>query len=200
MSLTDEIKIKVILLGNGSVGKTSLAKRFTIDKFSETYKPSLGVDFMVKRIEYKGRHVKVLVFDTAGQEFISSLRKRYYAGAAGAVIVYDLTSRKSFDDLSRWVEEVRNEVGDIKTVFAGNKTDLTDERDITTEEGQNYAKQMNGEYLETSAKMGHHVHDIFVPFIKLFVKDTEETEDDTDKIEDGNNKLSDDKDEMAKEV
>ncbi len=182
MSRTDEIKIKVILLGNGSVGKTSLANRFARDKFTETYKPSLGVDFMVKRIEYKGRKVKVLVFDTAGQEFISSLRKRYYAGAAGAVIVFDLTSRKSFEDLSRWVEEVRNEVGDIKTVFAGNKTDLTDLRDISTEEGQNYAKEMNGAYLETSAKMGHYVNDIFVPFIDLFVKDTDEMAEDTDEI------------------
>ena len=173
MSQTDEIKIKVILLGNGSVGKTSLANRFARDKFSETYKPSLGVDFMVKRIEYKGRKVKVLVFDTAGQEFISSLRKRYYAGAAGAVIVFDLTSRKSFEDLSRWVDEVRNEVGDINTVFAGNKTDLENERDISTEEGQTYADKMNGQYLETSAKLGHHVHDIFIPFIESYIEKTE---------------------------
>lgn len=170
MSQRDELKIKVILLGNGSVGKTSLANRFTRDKFASTYKPSLGVDFMVKRMEYQGMNVKVLVFDTAGQEFISSLRKRYYAGASGAVIVFDLTSRRSFDDLNRWVEEVRGEVGNIQTVFVGNKTDLAEDREISLEEGNGYADKMDGDYIESSAKFGDKVQDIFVPFIEAAIK------------------------------
>jgi len=170
MSQKDELKIKVILLGNGSVGKTSLANRFTRDKFASTYKPSLGVDFMVRRMEYEGRNVKILVFDTAGQEFISSLRKRYYAGASGAVIVYDITSRRSFEDLSRWVEEVRGEVGNIHTIFVGNKIDLSEDREINTEEAKNYADKMDGEYIESSAKLGDKVIDIFIPFIEVALK------------------------------
>ena len=175
MSQNQEMKIKIILLGNGSVGKTSLANRFTRDKFSNTYKPSLGVDFMVKRMEHKGRNVKILVFDTAGQEFISSLRKRYYMGASGAVIVFDITSRRSFADLGRWVDEVRGEVGNIHTIFVGNKTDLSEDREIKTEEGKDYAEKMDGEYIESSAKFGDQVQDIFIPFIEAALKQSENT-------------------------
>ena len=164
MSIDDEIKLKIILLGNGSVGKTSLSNRYTVDRFSSTYKPSLGVDFMVKRENYEGRKIKIMVFDTAGQEYISTLRKRYYTGAHGAVIVYDITSRKSFEDLDKWVSEVKGEVGDIKTVFVGNKIDL-DDRQVSTEEAKAYAEKNHGLYFESSAKFGDGVRDIFVPFM-----------------------------------
>ena len=92
--LQNEVKIKVLLLGDGAVGKTSLAVRYTHEKFSSSYKPSLGVDFMLKRVEVNGQRVKIMVFDTAGQEFISSLRKRYYSGAHGVIVVFDVTRER----------------------------------------------------------------------------------------------------------
>lgn len=164
-SINDELKVKVILLGNGAVGKTSIANRYTHDKFSSTYKPSLGVDFMVKRVEIEGMKIKLMVFDTAGQEFISTLRKRYYSGASGAVIVFDVTRQKTFDDLERWVQEVRTEVGDIQTVFVGNKIDLEMSRVIGHEQALSAADKYGAEYIESSALLGDGIRDIFEPFI-----------------------------------
>lgn len=165
MSTLEERKVKVILLGNGSVGKTSIANRYTHDKFSSTYKPSLGVDFMVKRVEVDGQKYKVMVFDTAGQEFISSLRKRYYTGATGAVVVFDTTSKQSFEDLDKWLVELRGEVGEIDTIIVGNKIDLTETRQISREEGEKYASDQNATYMESSALLGEGIRDIFLPFI-----------------------------------
>jgi small GTP-binding protein len=165
-SLRSEHKVKVILLGDGGVGKTSIANRYTQGTFSETYKPSLGVDFMVKRVNMGEERFKMLVFDTAGQEFISTLRKRYYSGADGAVIVFDVTRQETFEDLKKWVEEVRGEVGNIKTIFVGNKIDLTDDRIISTEQAQEFAKEQVGSYMESSALRDEGVTDIFVPFIE----------------------------------
>ncbi|MDH5401306.1 MAG: GTP-binding protein, partial [Candidatus Heimdallarchaeota archaeon] len=164
-SLSNEIKIKVILLGDGAVGKTSIANRYTHDKFSSTYKPSLGVDFMVKRVEVDSKKIKVMVFDTAGQEFISTLRKRYYSGATGAVIVFDVTREKTFQDLDRWVEEVKNEVGDIQTIFVGNKIDLSGQRVISKKDAEEFATKNNGRYIESSALIGEGIGDIFEPFV-----------------------------------
>ena len=128
---TEELMIKLILLGNGSVGKTSLATRFAKNTFKLEYQPSIGVNLLVKIVAYQDQFIKVLVFDTAGQEFMSSLRKQHYVGANGAVIVFDLSSRVTFNNLVRWVDEVREEVGDLKTIIVGNKVDLEDERVIS---------------------------------------------------------------------
>ncbi|MHA2253196.1 MAG: Rab family GTPase [Candidatus Kariarchaeaceae archaeon] len=169
-SLNPELKIKVILLGDGGVGKTSIAKRYTQGTFSDTYKPSLGVDFMVKREEVDGQKFKMLVFDTAGQEFISTLRKRYYSGADGAVIVFDLTRKETFADLERWVKEVRGEVGDIQTIFVGNKVDLEEQRMVSREEAIAFAEANNGSFMESSALRDEGVTDIFLPFIHLIIE------------------------------
>lgn len=147
------------------MGKTSLATRFAKNTFSENYQPSIGVDFMMKFVEHEGKMVKVLIFDTAGQEFISALRRQHYAGASGVAVVFDLTSRKSFEDLDHWIEEVYDEIGEVKTIFVGNKTDLVDERVISSEEGKSYAERKGGTYLESSAKLDKQVSDIFMPFV-----------------------------------
>ncbi|MFV2015677.1 MAG: Rab family GTPase [Candidatus Heimdallarchaeota archaeon] len=166
---TEELMIKIILLGNGSVGKTSLATRFAKNTFKSEYQPSIGVNLLVKMVAYRDEFIKVLVFDTAGQEFMSSLRKQHYAGATGAVIVFDITSRQSFDDLQQWVNEIREEVGNLKTVIVGNKVDLEDERVIPTDEALSYTQSVSAEYLESSAKEDIRVSDIFQSFIEAVV-------------------------------
>lgn len=168
--VNEELMVKIIVLGNGSVGKTSLATRFAKNTFKSEYQPSIGVNLMVKMVAYQDQFVKVLVFDTAGQEFMSSLRKQHYTGANGAVIVFDITSRASFDDLHKWVNEVKDEVGDLKTVFVGNKVDLQDDRVVSFDEAFAYTMSMKGEYLESSAKEDVGVNDIFQSFIEAVVK------------------------------
>jgi small GTP-binding protein len=164
-----EIKVKIILLGNGGAGKTSIAQRYTANRFTSTYRPSLGVDFMVKRLIHKDYRVKVMVFDTAGQEFISTLRQRYYFAASGAVIVFDITSRKSFEMCGKWYEELTREAGAIKTMLVANKLDLKRQRVVTPEEGMEYAKTINATYLEASALTGETVNKIFLPFVEIAV-------------------------------
>jgi small GTP-binding protein len=163
---TEELMIKLIVLGNGSVGKTSLATRFAKNTFKSEYQPSIGVNLLVKMVAFRDQFIKVLVFDTAGQEFMSSLRKQHYVGANGTVIVFDITSRATFDNLQRWVDEVREEVGGLKTIIVGNKVDLEDERVVSYDEAVSYAQSVKAEYLESSAKEDIRVNDIFQSFIE----------------------------------
>lgn len=167
---TEELMVKIILLGNGSVGKTSLASRFAKNTFKSQYQPTLGVNLLVKFISYQGQYIKLLIFDTAGQEFMSSLRKQHYAGANGVIIVFDITSRQSFDGLHQWIREIQEEVGSIKTVIVGNKVDLEYDREILYNEGLSYSQTVRSEYFESSAKENIRVADIFQPFIEDAVK------------------------------
>lgn len=164
-SIVAEEKIKLILLGNGAVGKTSMATRYTKNRFIPKYKPSLGVDFLAKRIQLEHKVLKVMVFDTGGQEFISTLRKRYYHGAAGAIVVFDMCARDSFEGLNKWINELQKEIPGVHTVIVANKSDLFDQRTVTTEEGKAYAEANNSEYHETSALTGENVEKIFQIFV-----------------------------------
>ena len=167
MTLVREYRVKVIMVGDYAVGKTSLAVRFTQDRFQAIYKPSLGVDFFLKKVTFpdKGR-VKILVFDTAGQEFIASLRQRYYRGASGAVIVFDLTRRETFDHLPMWVGEVQMHAGKIPLSIVGNKADL-EGREVEKGEAEGFAKRHEAIYYETSALSGENVQDVFHRFAVL---------------------------------
>lgn len=167
---SETLMIKIILLGDGSVGKTSLANRFAKNIFKSDYRPTIGVNFLIKQIVYEHQVIKVLIFDTAGQEFLSSLRKQHYAAANGVVIVFDITNRQSFDDLHLWINEIQDEVGDVKTVIVGNKVDLEGKRVVSTKEAKIYARSVKGEYLESSAKTDRQVNDIFQLFIDDAIK------------------------------
>lgn len=166
----DTLMIKLILLGDGRVGKTSLANRYAKNIFKSDYQPTIGVNFLIKQIVYNNQPVKVLIFDTAGQEFLSSLRKQHYAAANGVVIVYDITNQQTFDDLHLWVNEIQEEVGDVKTIIVGNKVDLEDKRVISAEEGKLYAQSVRSSYMESSAKGDILVNDIFQSFIDDAIK------------------------------
>ncbi|OLS24703.1 MAG: Transforming protein p29 precursor [Candidatus Heimdallarchaeota archaeon LC_2] len=167
---SETLMIKIILLGDGRVGKTSLANRFAKNIFRSDYQPTIGINFLIKQAVYQDQAVKILIFDTAGQEFLSSLRKQHYAAANGVVIVYDITNKQTFDDLDKWVNEIQEEVGDVKTVFVGNKVDLEDKRVVSAEEGKFYAQSVKSEYLESSAKDDIQVTDIFQSFIDDAIK------------------------------
>ncbi|GAB7355942.1 hypothetical protein MBLNU459_g6579t1 [Dothideomycetes sp. NU459] len=155
-------KFKLVFLGEQSVGKTSLITRFMYDSFDNTYQATIGIDFLSKTMYLEDRTVRLQLWDTAGQERFRSLIPSYIRDSSVAVVVYDITSAKSFQQTRKWVDDVRGERGsDVIIVLVGNKTDLNDKREVTTAQGEEEAKKHNLMFIETSAKVGHNVKPLF---------------------------------------
>ncbi|KNC97466.1 hypothetical protein SpCBS45565_g02914 [Spizellomyces sp. 'palustris'] len=155
-------KFKLVFLGEQSVGKTSLITRFMYDTFDNTYQATIGIDFLSKTMYMEDRTVRLQLWDTAGQERFRSLIPSYIRDSSVAVVVYDITNRNSFMNTTKWVDDVRAERGnDVIIVLVGNKTDLSDKRQVSTEEGEKKAKEFNVMYIETSAKAGYNVKALF---------------------------------------
>ncbi|ORZ30071.1 ras-related protein rab-6A-like protein [Catenaria anguillulae PL171] len=155
-------KFKLVFLGEQSVGKTSLITRFMYDTFDSAYQATIGIDFLAKTMYLEDRTVRLQLWDTAGQERFRSLIPSYIRDSSVAVIVYDITSKSSFTNTSKWIDDVRNERGnDVIIVLVGNKTDLNDKRQVTTEEGEAKAQELGVMFMETSAKLGQNVKPLF---------------------------------------
>ncbi|GAA5916189.1 hypothetical protein JCM6882_005412 [Rhodosporidiobolus microsporus] len=155
-------KFKLVFLGEQSVGKTSLITRFMYDTFDNTYQATIGIDFLSKTMYLEDRTVRLQLWDTAGQERFRSLIPSYIRDSSVAVVVYDITNRTSFMNTSKWVDDVRSERGnDVIIVLVGNKTDLGDKRQVTTDEAEQKAKELSVMFIETSAKAGHNVKTLF---------------------------------------
>lgn len=136
-------KYKIVFLGEQGVGKTSLITRFMYDTFDDHYQATIGIDFLSKTMYLDDKTIRLQLWDTAGQERFRSLIPSYIRDSRVAIIVYDITKRKSFEYIDKWIEDVKNERGDENVILCivGNKSDLSDERQISTEEGekkQNY--------------------------------------------------------------
>uniref|UniRef100_A0A8D3BVD4 Ras-related protein Rab-6A n=1 Tax=Scophthalmus maximus TaxID=52904 RepID=A0A8D3BVD4_SCOMX len=154
-------KFKLVFLGEQSVGKTSLITRFMYDSFDNTYQATIGIDFLSKTMYLEDRTIRLQLWDTAGQERFRSLIPSYIRDSAAAVVVYDITNVNSFQQTTKWIDDVRTERGsDVIIMLVGNKTDLADKRQITTEEGEQRAKEMNVLFIETSAKTGYNVKQV----------------------------------------
>lgn len=132
------------------------------DSFDNTYQATIGIDFLSKTMYLEDRTVRLQLWDTAGQERFRSLIPSYIRDSSVAVVVYDITSQKSFAQTRKWVDDVRGERGnDVIIVLVGNKTDLNDRREVTTQQGEEEAKKHNLMFIETSAKVGHNVKALF---------------------------------------
>nr|XP_028570627.1 ras-related protein Rab-6B-like isoform X2 [Podarcis muralis] len=170
-------KFKLVFLGEQSVGKTSLITRFMYDSFDNTYQATIGIDFLSKTMYLEDRTlvpvsalhssqeeglVRLQLWDTAGQERFRSLIPSYIRDSTIAVVVYDITNLNSFQQTSKWIDDVRTERGsDVIIMLVGNKTDLADKRQITTEEVEQRAKELSVMFIETSAKTGYNVKQLF---------------------------------------
>ncbi|ESL08631.1 small GTP-binding protein RAB6 [Trypanosoma rangeli SC58] len=160
--VTPVVKHKIVLLGDQSVGKTSLVTRFMYDTFDQQYQATIGIDFFSKSIPVDNRTVRLHVWDTAGQERFRSLIPSYIRNSSGTLVVYDITSRASFRSTFKWVDEVRAERGEEVVIFlVGNKSDAQDRRVVSTEEGQKKAGEYNLVFMEVSAKQGTNVKALF---------------------------------------
>ncbi|XP_052105755.1 ras-related protein Rab-6A isoform X3 [Mytilus californianus] len=156
------LKFKLAFLGEAAVGKTSLITRFMYDSFDNTYQATIGIDFLSKTMYLEDRTIRLQLWDTAGQERFRSLIPSYIRDSSVAVVVYDITNANSFQQTSKWIDDVRTERGsDVIIMLVGNKTDLSDKRQVTSEEGERKAKELNVMFIETSAKAGYNVKQLF---------------------------------------
>ena len=132
---------KVVLIGDSGVGKTNLLSRYLKNEFSFDSKTTVGVEFGAKKLEIDGVKIKAQIWDTAGQERFRSITNAYYKGAKGALLVYDVTRRETFENINKWVPELK-QTGDkdVTIILVGNKTDLENERQVSTEEGNKKAE------------------------------------------------------------
>uniref|UniRef100_A0A0D9VQK6 Uncharacterized protein n=1 Tax=Leersia perrieri TaxID=77586 RepID=A0A0D9VQK6_9ORYZ len=155
-------KYKLVFLGDQAVGKTAIITRFMYDKFDATYQATIGIDFLSKTMYLEDRTVRLQLWDTAGQERFRSLIPSYIRDSSVAVIVYDVTGKQSFLNTSKWIEEVNTQRGaDVLIVLVGNKTDLVDKRQVSTDEGEAKAQEHGAMFLETSAKAGFNIKPLF---------------------------------------
>ncbi|MFX0067971.1 MAG: Rab family GTPase [Promethearchaeota archaeon] len=152
---------KVVVVGDERVGKTSLIVRFTERRFTEEYKPTIGIDFAGKFVSFGKLDLNLIIWDIGGQEKYKILRRHYLEGARGAILVYDITNNTSFKNLSKWLSDVDKYCGKVPIILVGNKSDLNTERKVSTNQGSEFAEETKLEFLETSAKSGHKVKDVF---------------------------------------
>ncbi|MFW9772696.1 MAG: GTP-binding protein [Candidatus Thorarchaeota archaeon] len=169
-----ELSYKVIIIGPGAVGKTSLLNRFVNNEFTLKYKLTIGVDFLTKVLEYEpSKSVKLHIWDIGGQERFKFLHRSFYDGALGALLVFDLTRQHTFSGMKTWLSEMRGIIKrDIPKVIIGNKVDLLPEigRVIERSEAEKYAKEENCFYIETSAKTGENVEEAFINLTSSMIK------------------------------
>ncbi|XP_065600608.1 ras-related protein Rab-42 [Cyrtonyx montezumae] len=157
-------QFRVIMLGDSTVGKSSLLRRYTEGVFLDAVNQTVGVDFYVQFVELEpGVQVKLQFWDTAGQERFRSITRSYYRNSAGGMLLFDLTNRASFESVRRWHREVTDTVRPFHVVFllVGHKSDLVAERKVGRREAQRLAASLGAQYIETSAKDGSDVERAF---------------------------------------
>ncbi|KAL1206821.1 Ras-related protein RABA4b [Cardamine amara subsp. amara] len=153
---------KVVLIGDSAVGKSQLLARFTRDEFSLDSKATIGVEFQTRTLVIDDKNIKAQIWDTAGQERYRAVTSAYYRGAVGAMLVYDMTKRESFDHIPRWLEELRTHADkNIVIILIGNKKDLEDQRSVPMEDAKEFAEKEELFFLETSALKSTNVENSF---------------------------------------
>ncbi len=158
---------KLVLIGDSGVGKSNLLSRFTRNEFLYESKSTIGVEFATRNVSIEAKTVKAQIWDTAGQERYRAITSAYYRGAVGALLVFDITKRATYDNVDRWLKELREHADqDIVIMLVGNKTDQPHLRGVTTAEAQQKAREFKLNYFETSALSGDNVEASFTELLK----------------------------------
>ncbi|MBN2228722.1 MAG: GTP-binding protein [Candidatus Thorarchaeota archaeon] len=176
--MSAEYRFKIVMLGDGAVGKTAMTTRFTQDYFDADYKRTIGADFAVKRLEIPDIDALVTLqcWDLAGQPRFEFVRQGFYRGARGGLLLYDVTRRRTFLNIDNWKDETFTNVGkEIPLVVVANKVDLEESRAVSTKEGKAYAKEHEFLYVESSALTGENVEEAYVKLCKRMIKEAKGT-------------------------
>ncbi|NVM28983.1 MAG: GTP-binding protein [Candidatus Helarchaeota archaeon] len=152
---------KVVVIGAAGVGKTSIIRRFCENSFLEGYKTTIGSDFYVKKLDLARALVNFSVWDLAGEERFKFVLPTFCKGAQGALVVFDLSRRRSYINVTSFIELLWNITGQIPAILIGNKSDLVDQRSVTPDEAKEYGTQCKMVYFETSAKDNINIYKIF---------------------------------------
>ncbi len=168
-----EFIFKIILIGPGAVGKTSLLERFVHNRFSGKYELTIGVDFLTKTMEIGADSVRITIWDIGGQDRFKFMRNRFYDGARGALLVFDLSRGQTYKDIKKWLNEFRQFAGNkVPFILIGNKADLLEDIGEVVErsEAQKFAENEGSIYIETSAKTGDNVEEAFLQLVRKLIK------------------------------
>ena len=172
--------IKLLLIGDSCVGKTSLLLRFCDNFFPESHMATIGVEFKEKIITINDKNYKIHLWDTAGQERYSSLTKNFYKHAQGIIFVYDVNNRESFQNLKNWIKNPDYEKRNVKIIIVGNKIDL--KKEISTDDLKRLANRYSCKYFEVSAKNNINVNSIFESITEEIINDNKEYDEEIDSI------------------
>ena len=168
----EKFKLKLIILGDSGVGKTNIINRYVKDSFITNSKATVGVEFFVKTYRVNNDIIKLEIWDTAGQERYKSITSAYYKGSRGVLLVYDITRLSTFEDVEKWMNEICERIkGSLKIMLIGNKSDLIEDRKITTEMAIEKAKLLNIPLLETSALNSDNIQKAFENILKEMYKE-----------------------------
>ena len=149
---------KVLLIGDSSVGKTSVLLRYVDDTFNPEFQTTIGVDFKISTFQLNGKVIKLQLWDTAGQDRFKNIVASYYRGAHGIILAFDITNAASFQNVNRWYEEAQNYLQkSVPKLLIGNKADLSNQRAVRPEEAKELADRLGVQYIETSAKNSQNV-------------------------------------------
>jgi small GTP-binding protein len=166
---------KIVIIGDSNVGKTSIIDQFIENKFGDT-KPSIGALHKLKNIKCStGEDVQLDIWDTAGQEKFKSIVPMYYKGSKGIIIVFDITSKDSFEGAKKWIQDIENNNNSASLLLVGNKIDLGDNREVSTDQASSYATSKSIIYLECSAKTNDNVLEVFKAIADKIQKNIENT-------------------------
>jgi small GTP-binding protein len=171
-----DFSLKVVVIGESGVGKTCLLIRFVRDTFDEDTQSTLGIEFLSKIIQTETRRIQLQLWDTAGQELFRTVTRGYYRGSAGALVLFDLSNRDSFDNVERWLQDVKSVAkDDVVLILIGNKSDLEEKRQVSKEEATDFAQQHGMHYFEASAKTGANVSEAVNTCVALIEKNLKNT-------------------------
>ena len=169
--MSHDFLFKLLIVGESGVGKTCMLLRFADNSFEENFLSTIGVDFKVRELDVDNKHVKLQIWDSAGQERFRNITTSYYRNCGGIIIVYDITRHDTFVKVTEWIEEVRKNTNNVPLLLVGNKADLIEKRQVTEQEAKSLADRMGLVLLETSAKTALNIEDAFKEISRQLMAD-----------------------------